>query len=752
MSAAAGGVSSGARVAVEANKPGLSAGFATPSDSTGAIGPNHYIETINAAVGLFDRNLQPLSAIDLGVFIGALGTNFPSDPQIQWDQQGGRWLYAALEISGTPSGPNSLHFGWSKSGDPAGLTLSSSDWCSFSLPPTGEVDDFPKLGHDANFILIGDNVIASNAPNGRFVTARVWAIPKPAVGDSTCPTVPPIASQFGSAISPLRYSPMGDEVFTPVPANVADASSTAYIVSLDLFSSRSMGVFHVDPGSGCTVTSAPCLVTDGIIAVNPWPFPPAGRDWTVPQPGGAPALDALFGQLTQAVQVAGPTGAEAVWTQHTNGVSSDPAARTVVTWYELTPTLCVGGTCPPAAKHQEGTIGDPTLSAFNAAISPDSRNENTVITYDIGGASSLVAVATEDRNFSEPLNVTFRAQTLATSPGPENDFTCTAPLAPVCRWGDYAGSSPDPVVKDAVWGTNMLVGAPRGGVLPMWTTQNFSARRWEPVPLTLAAATGPDAASWGPGRLDVFGEGTAGDLQHVWAAGAGPGRAAWSGPESLGGVLTAEPGAVSWGLGRIDVFGRGTDGQLWHRWFDGVQWLGWEPLGGVLQTASGPDVASWAPGRLDVFVRGTDDQLWHKWFDGVQWNGWEPLGGVLTSAPAAVSWGPNRIDVFVRGTTFQLYHKWFDGVQWNGWELLAGGAVIGSEPDAASCAPGQLEVLALNPSNTVVRQTYSGGWSSVGLVGGSAATGGPSAVCRAGLGLNVFTEASDGSVARASIS
>lgn len=123
---------------------------------------------------------------------------------------------------------------------------------------------------------------------------------------------------------------------------------------------------------------------------------------------------------------------------------------------------------------------------------------------------------------------------------------------------------------------------------------------------------------------------------------------------------------------------------------------------------------------------------------------------MLRSAPAAVSWGPNCIDVFVRGINFQLYHKWFDGVQWNGWEPLA--VALGSGLDAASCAPGQLEVLALDPSNVVVRKAYSGGWRSEGLVGGSAATGGPSATCRAGLGLNVFAEAPDGSVSRASIS
>ena len=41
----------------------------------------------------------------------------------------------------------------------------------------------------------------------------------------------------------------------------------------------------------------------------------------------------------------------------------------------------------------------------------------------------------------------------------------------------------------------------------------------------------------------------------------------WSGWESLGGKLTSGPAAASWSEGRLDVFARGTDNALWHRWY-----------------------------------------------------------------------------------------------------------------------------------------------------------------------------------------
>ena len=162
--------------------------------------------------------------------------------------------------------------------------------------------------------------------------------------------------------------------------------------------------------------------------------------------------------------------------------------------------------------------------------------------------------------------------------------------------------------------------------------------------------SGPDVASWGHGRLDVFVRGTDNALHHKWYDNG------WSDWESLGGVLTSDPAAVSWGPGRIDVFVRGTDNALHHKWYSGG-WSDWESLGGVL--TSGPAVASWGHGRLDVFVGGTDNALHHKWYDN-GWSDWESLGGVLTSDPGAVSWGPGRIDVFVRGTDNALHQAYFD--------------------------------------------------------------------------------------------
>jgi hypothetical protein len=256
---------------------------------------------------------------------------------------------------------------------------------------------------------------------------------------------------------------------------------------------------------------------------------------------------------------------------------------------------------------------------------------------------------------------------------------------------------------------------------------------WESLngPIT----SGPDAASWAPGRLDVFARGTDNSLVHKWYGGG------WAGFESLGGALTADPGAVSWGPNRIDVFVRGIDGGLYHRWWDGSAWGGYEPLGGVIADGTGPDVTSWGPGRLDVFVKGTDNQLWHKWYSG-GWSGWEPLGGVLASDPTAVAWSSGRLDVFAKGTDNQLWHKWYAG-GWSGWEPLGG--FLTSAPDASSWAPGRLDVFAKGSDNTLIHKWYSGSWAGFESLGGNL-TSAPGAVSWGTNRIDVFEKSSDNSL------
>jgi hypothetical protein len=438
------------------NAGGLSQPTVAPPDSTGAIGPNHYVEMVNQEIGVYNRNLGLISSTDNGTFMGTGGAGSVSDPQIQWDGQGGHWLYAALDVS---AGANMLLFGWSKTSDPSDLT---NGWCRFGIARGYLLDDYPKLGHDDNFISIGVNVY-DDRTNYTFITANIFAIHKPGPGDTSC--------SVGSALyvadeAHHLHNADGSTAFTPVPANTTDASPNGYIVAAHSpvdgvgASAPKIMVWHWASSGG-----TPILVSDGEVAVSTFDIPAP-----VPQPGTSYTLDSLDARLTQAVAANDPTagGAKGIWTQHT---VAGPGGRSVVRWYEI-----LGGT-PPTLR-QQADVSSPTDFVFNGAVSPSIGGDSAAVFYNRGGASTLPIIGARSRSAATPLNSLDSGElVVAQSSAADLDFTCGyyTPTTP-CRWGDYAGASPDPQNAGVVWGSSQITGPCLifCGFFAQWTTQNFA--------------------------------------------------------------------------------------------------------------------------------------------------------------------------------------------------------------------------------------------------------------------------------------
>jgi hypothetical protein len=440
-----------------ANQQGLSAMGSSPPDTTGAIGPSHYVEMVNSQIAVYDRATLALdSQIDLDNFAGR-PTHFHCDPQIVWDQQASRWFFTALDCDG--GSQNFLVLGWSKTASPTPLPSSTSagNWCRFAQATGSVIDDYPKLATNSGHMVIGTNVFQGQS----FLTSRIWAYEKPPAGDQSCAL--PAGFSFGSPASPL-LSADGDEVFTPVPAQMADGGSNGYVTAADypdLGPASQLMVWHVSGGGG---GATPSLVSDGNVNVASYTFP-----LNVPQPGSNRVLDSMDTRLTQSVAMSDPDvgGAKGVWTQHT---VDGPGTPSVVRWYELVPSLCNGTTCPAAARKQAGTVSHPTHFVFNAAISPARNGQSAVIHYNLGSSSLLAQIHASWHAADLAPGATAGDILIGTSVAAAQDFTCNP--GP-CRWGDYAGATPDPLSQDTVWGSNQLIGSP-SGINPRWTTRNFA--------------------------------------------------------------------------------------------------------------------------------------------------------------------------------------------------------------------------------------------------------------------------------------
>ena len=425
----------------ELNSAGIQSGGlftqGTPPDTTGSIGPNDYVELVNSQIGVYDRTLGLLATESEDEFSGGENT---CDGQIRWDQQGGRWEYASLNCAAS-STEQSFSFGWSKTADPTNL---ETGWCKYKVSTEKFLVDYPKLGGDNDFLILGANEF-DMANNEEYVGSSVIVAPKPAPGVSSCPS--------GFGLSLFRVP-----VFTPVPANIYGSSTTGYVVAAEPPNGVVLATVKKSPEGEPEMEAFTLPVSDFSL-----PAP-------IPQPGTTDGMDSSDTRLTQAVATENPTRHEiAVWTQHT--VSATPGEPSVVRWYELT-----AGSAVPI---QEGNIAAPEGAfAFNGAISPTTAGNGAVIDYNVGGEAMTAQLRAQSRGSTTPTGTMKGEVELAESEASDHDFSCpSAGLFPStsCRWGDYAGASPDPTNSGVVWGEGQVNGPLPGTEFDaQWRTDSFA--------------------------------------------------------------------------------------------------------------------------------------------------------------------------------------------------------------------------------------------------------------------------------------
>jgi hypothetical protein len=502
----------------------------TPPDTTGAIGPDRYIETINTSYAIYSRtgalmnsgSLSALTGVSTGLFGYAL-----SDPQMMWDAKTQRFYYAAVYYDSLLFSDNGIAIGWSRTATPS----SSNDFCKYTLGFGGELPDYPKLGDASDFLLFGYNQFGNFAST--YDGSAIAVLNKPPAG-STCPS----PSAFAVHFSGVLHNADGSLAATPVPANLVDdgtGTGTGYVVAnADLTETPSANFVSVYPvkTNGTDSNGIPVPAIGGPTNV---PVPGYALPANAPQQGSSYLLDTLDGRFEAAVAAVDPghAGRLALWTAHS--VYGGPGAEE--RWYEIDPAA--------GSVLQSGTAGTSSLFVWNGAVSPDRANTGSSAAF---GDSMAMSVSTSSASSYPAIQFVSKAgsapQTdladLVRSSGPDVDLSCsnTAP----CRWGDYSGASPDPATAGGtagkVWLGNQYNLA--GG-----TTSSTAWRTWLFAVTPMSAASSPSLAF--STAAQVLTAGTASSAMGVTLSAPQPADVLVTlASNSPGAGFAVDPNAVSW--------------------------------------------------------------------------------------------------------------------------------------------------------------------------------------------------------------
>jgi hypothetical protein len=431
---------------------------ATPPDTTGAIGPDRYIETVNTQYAIYSRagslvnsgSLSSLTGISGGLFGYSL-----SDPQMMWDAKTQRFYYSAVyyDLFLFDTG---LAVGWSKTATPA----SSNDFCQYAIQFGSELPDYPKLGDSSDFLMFGYNKFGNGAST--YDGSEFAIVNKPPAGSECAPV-----SSFAVYTSGVLHNADSSLASTPVPANLVDDSNGAgYVVAnADLSvtpSSNFVSVYSVST-NGTDANGIPVPSMSGPTNV---PVPSYAMPSSAAQNGSSYLLDTLDGRFEAAVAAVDPGHANttAVWTAHAVFGGAGAEER----WYEIDPAA--------GSVLQSGAASNDSLFVWNGAISPDRANDGATGAF---GDSMAMSVSTSSAGTYPAIQFISKrgagAQSglmnLVQANGANVDISCSS-TSP-CRWGDYSGASPDPAASGSgkVWLANQYNLA--GG-----TTSSTAWRTW----------------------------------------------------------------------------------------------------------------------------------------------------------------------------------------------------------------------------------------------------------------------------------
>ncbi|MBI5085578.1 MAG: hypothetical protein HZB13_13380 [Acidobacteria bacterium] len=391
-----------------------------PPDTTGDLGPNHYVQWVNLRYSVYtltrDAN-QQITGFNLVAgfpkngnvlwqgFGGPCEKYNDGDPIVQYDQLANRWVLTQFAVSASPY---TQCVAVSTGPDPTGT------YNRYAYSYGTDFNDFPKMGVWPDAYYITYNMFR----RGRtFVGNKVCALErdKMLIGAS--------ARQICAQTSSTYHS--------LVPADLEGATLPAAGTANPLLSISSSSVyfwkFAVNWTAGTGTLTGPTTMA-GVSAFSR----ACGGGTCIPQPGTTRTLDSLADRLNYRLSYRRFAGYESLLINHAVSANSASGIR----WYEL--RNAAGNTISSATPvvYQQGTFSPNSEYRWMGSAAMD-KTGGIAVGYNVSSATVKPSIRYAFRGPADPLGILGSETLIKSGTGSQ-----TGTLS---RWGDYSTISVDPV-------------------------------------------------------------------------------------------------------------------------------------------------------------------------------------------------------------------------------------------------------------------------------------------------------------------
>lgn len=390
-----------------------------PPDTTGDVGPNHYVQWVNLRYAVYtlsrdaSNNITGFNLVSgfpkqgnvvWQGFGGRCQTDNDGDPIVQYDQLADRWILTQFAVSATPY---TQCVAVSTSPDPTGT------YFRYSFSYSRSFNDYPKMGV---------------WPDGYYITYNMFRNGVSFTGNTVC------AFERDKMLIGASARQICTNTTAGASLEPADLEGTALPPAGSpnlLMSLTSTAVqfwrYAVNWTAGTATLTGPITVP-GVAAYSR----ACSGGACIPQPGTTQRLDSLADRLMYRLSYRNLSGSERLVINHAVTSGSGVGIR----WYELTnaagQTL---GNANPVLR-QQGTFAPTNDFRWMGSAAID-KTGGIAVGYNISSSSIVPSIRYAYRGPADPLGTLGNETTVLVGSGIQ-----TATLS---RWGDYSTISVDPV-------------------------------------------------------------------------------------------------------------------------------------------------------------------------------------------------------------------------------------------------------------------------------------------------------------------